>query len=738
MPRVFVLISALLLGADSSRGADGSPGPSFVNDVVPLLTKLGCNQGACHGKAAGQNGFRLSLRGYAPEQDHASITRESAGRRINPAVPEQSLLLLKPIGLARHDGGKLLTVGSREHQLLLAWLRAGAPGPKADEPKLTRIVLTPAGRAAKTGDTIALQAEAQFSDGSRRDVTWLTRFDTNDAAVVTVTPDGVASVRGSGETVVRASFQTEVATAIITAPFPQTVSPERYKISGTAIDEHVYRKLAALNVEPSDLCDDASFIRRASLDAMGTLPTPAEVRSFLADADVRKRAKLVDELLDRPEWVDYWTLQLCDLLQNRKERDHDVRGPKGVRTFHEWVRRQLSANRSWDAIARDVLTATGPTTTNPAVGYFIVTVGEQREAHRSEVVASVAQSFLGTRIGCAQCHNHPLERYTQDDYYHFAAYFSRIRFERKESKDGPSMLRVSHPDPNQNRTPVGVSQPRTGKFMAPQPLDHSELAVTPQEDPRTKLAAWITGTKNEYFSGAMVNRVWRHFLGIGLVEPVDDLRATNPPSNPELWLYLNREFVGHGFDLKYLMRLILNSRTYQLESATRPGNRADTRYYSHYYARRLPAEVLADAICAATGVPDQYPGYPLGLRAIQLPDPSVKSSFLALFGRSDRVTACACERGADVAMVHTLHLLNGDDVARKIEAPDGTLARLVKEKKEPNAIVDDLFFATLGRIPTAEERARIGDWIKGKPFDAAALADVFWALLNSKEFVFNH
>src|SRR5262249_3329364 len=378
----------------------------------------------------------------------------SSRRRTNPAVPEESLLLQKPLGLARHEGGKLLAVGSREYQVLLDWLRASAPGPRAAEPKLEKLSLTTRAGSQKPGDTQALKVEAHFSDGSRSDVTWLTRFDSNDAAVVTVSSDGTATIRGHGETALRASFQSEVATAIVSVPFAQTVASERFKVSGTPIDEHVYRKLAALNIEPSDRCDDTTFIRRAFLDTIGTLPAPGEVRSFLSDNDAGKRAKLIDDLLTRPEWVDYWTLQLCDLLQNRKERDHDVRGAKGVRTFHEWVRRQLAANRPWNELARDILTASGPSTTNPAVGYYVVTVGEHREADRSEVVASVAQAFLGTRIGCAQCHNHPLERYTQDDYYHFAAYFSRIRFDRKESKDGPTTLRVSHPEPNQNRMPV--------------------------------------------------------------------------------------------------------------------------------------------------------------------------------------------------------------------------------------------------------------------------------------------
>jgi hypothetical protein len=726
-------VLTLLASAFPVRAADALSPPSFVNEVVPLLTRLGCNQGACHGKAAGQNGFRLSLRGFAPEQDYASLTREFAGRRLNPAAPEASLILQKPSGSAPHEGGKLFNADSRAYRLLLGWIKAGTPGPKSDEPTLMRLHVSPPAWTARPGERRALRVDADFSDGSRRDVTWLTRFDSNDAAIATVSPAGVVQAPGHGETAIRASYQTEVAIALVTSPWDVQVPAPRYDVAKQPLDELVFAKLAALHIDPSDLCADETFIRRAFLDAIGVLPTPAEARAFLADANPNKRSKLIDELLQRPEWVDYWTLQLCDLLQNRKERDHDVRGPKGVRAFHDWIRRQVAANRGWDDIARDVLTASGKTSSNPAVGYFIVTVGEQREAHRSEVVASVAQAFLGTRIGCAQCHNHPLERYTQDDYYHFAAYFSRIRLNRQDSREGPTTLRVAHPDDNQNRHPVGVSQPRTGRFMTPQPLDHSNLPVAPGEDPRVRLAAWITDPKNEAFSGAMVNRVWRHFLGVGLVEPVDDLRATNPPSNPELWRYLNREFVEHHFDLKHLMRLILNSRTYQLDSATRPGNRNDARYYSHYYARRLPAEALADAIASATGVPDQYPGYPLGLRAVQLPDPAVKSAFLAMFGRSERVTACACERGGEVAMVHTLHLLNGDDVAQKIDAADGRLAALRKENKSAEEIIEELFLTTFARRPTPAELQRV------RALGAAdSPADLFWALLNSKEFVFNH
>lgn len=728
------------LGLSRAETPNREPSPSFLNDVMPLFTRLGCNQGACHGKGAGQNGFRLSLRGYAPEMDYEWLTREFNGRRVSAASPEQSLLLRKPLGLAPHEGGTLFGIGSRPYQVLLAWLRTGMPGPNKNDPQLTRLVVQPEKRTLQPGQEQQLLVRAEYSDGKTRDVTWLSKFDSNDSGMAEVDADGLVRVRRQGETAIRASFQGLVAVVIITAPFEQIVDPARQSVRNNFIDEHVFNKLVALRIEPADLSGDAEFLRRVFLDTIGILPTPTEVREFLADKRPERRARLIDSLLHRPEFVDYWSLQLGDLLQNRKERDHDVRGPKGVQAFHEWLRRQVAANRPWDELARDVLTAGGSANDQPAVGYFIVTVGEHQEAQRSEVTASVAQAFLGTRIGCAQCHNHPLEKYTQDDYYHFAAFFSRIRLERHDLKSGkPTLLHVRGKDPKENETkaPVGVVQPRTGQFLKPQPLDRSTPAIAPGDDPRVPLAAWITDPKNEYFSGSMVNRMWRHYLGVGLVEPVDDLRASNPPTNPALWAALNKEFVAHRFDLRHIMRLILNSRTYQLASATRPGNRGDTRFYSHYYARRLPAEVLLDALSQSTGVPDQFPGYPLGLRAGQLPDPGLSSYFLSLFGRSDRVTACACERNGEVTMPQLLHLQNGASVVQKIQSGNARLARLLKMNKSQDDIIEELFLASLSRSPSDTERTAIREAFRdgGKE---EALRDLFWALLNSKEFSFNH
>jgi hypothetical protein len=730
----YALAAVAAAGSPSAVWADEKT-PSFLNEVVPVLTRAGCNQGACHGKGVGQNGFRLSLRGYAPDQDYRWLTREFDGRRIDPTTPAESLLLRKATGQTPHEGGRLFAVGSREYDLLLAWIKAGFPGPDKNDPKVSKLELTPGAKVLKPGESVRLAAVATFTDGTTKDVTWLTRFDSNDAALVAVSPGGTATARRHGATAVRAMFQTEVAVALFSMPFDRPVDPKRFETRNNFVDEHVFAKLKELRIEPSDLCSDSEFIRRVMLDACGALPTPDEVRAFVAGTDPQKREKLVDAALARPEFADYWALQLGDLFQNRRERDHDVRGVKGVRQFHIWLRQQVAANRPWDAIAKDVLTATGANTENPAVGYFIVTVGEHRQTERSEVAESVAQALLGTRIGCARCHNHPLERYTQDDFYHFAAYFSRVQLDRKDAKQGPTVLKVGAADANQDKKPVGVTQPRTGMFMKPQPLDRTPVDVKPGDDPRQTLARWVTDPANESFAGAMVNRVWRHYLGVGLVEPVDDLRATNPPSNPELWKALVKEFVGHGYDLRHLMKVILTSHAYQLSSATRPGNETDSRFYSHYYARRLPAEVMLDAICDATGVAEKFEGYPLGVRAVQVPDPGSASYFLRTFGRSERVTACACERAGDVSLPQVLHLIGGEVTTGKVAS--GWLAKALAAEKDDAKVLDELFLRTLARLPSDAERAKVRELLKDAPRDEL-FRDLFWALLNSKDFLFNH
>jgi hypothetical protein len=721
--------------------------PSFVNDVIPLLTRLGCNQGACHGKNDGRNGFKLSLRGYAPEWDHERLTRESRGRRINLASPGRSLMLQKASGQVPHGGGTLIEPDSREYRMLADWIAGGAPGPGTGEPRIERLALSPTAHTLIVGQTAQLAVTAYYNDGSSRDVTWLTQFFANDASVVEVSQAGEVRALRNGETSVRAHFDGQVAVAVMTIPFDQTVDAARLAERSNFIDEHVFNKLAALHIPPASMSTDAAFVRRVFLDVIGTLPTPAEAKAFIEDGDPNKRARLIDQLLDRPEYVDYWAQMLGDLFQNRKERDHDIRGVKGVRAMHAWLRQQVATNRPWDDLARDVLTASGSSSEHPQIGYYIVTVGENRNADQSEVVASVAQALLGVRIGCAKCHNHPLEKYTQDDYYHFAAYFAPLQIKREDSKKGPTMLSVASLEGDsggrrrqrdKKAQKIGVTQPRTGEFLQPQTLDGNRCDAQPGDDPRQELAAWIVDPDNKYFAGAMVNRTWRHYLGVGLVEPVDDLRASNPPSNPALWAALIDEFVSHDYDLKHLMRTILNSRVYQLSSATEPGNETDARFYSHYYARRLPAEVLLDAISQATDRPEEFSGYPLGVRAIQLPDPGLESYFLTQFGRSDRVTACACERRSEVTIGQLLQLQNGQSVIEKIRHPQGRLARLLGNGAVQKPIIEELFLATLARLPRPEEQAAIESATTTDGNQQEAYRDLFWALLNSKEFAFNH
>lgn len=727
----------LLLASPALLRAEDAP-VSFVNEIVPLLTRLGCNQGACHGKLAGQNGFRLSLRGYAPDWDHEWLTREFIGRRINHAVPEASLLLRKPLGEAPHEGGKLLKAGSREHQALLTWIRQGTPGPTKEDLVLRELQLLPGSRVLKVGEVQQLHVKARFSNDQWKDVTWLSQFVSNDVNVATVTADGLVRIVRPGETAVRASYLGQVAVVVLTASFEQQVKAEWYTQRNNFIDEHVFKKLESLRIPPSDACDDETFLRRAFLDTIGVLPTPEEIKSFLADKAADKRARAIDRLLDRPEFIDFWALQLGDLLQNRKESDHDVRGAKGVRNLHEWLRQQVKDNRPWDQTARDLLTVQGGSAEKPQVGYFIVTVGERGEAHHSEVVASVAQTFLGTRIGCAKCHNHPSEKYTQDDYYHFAGFFSRIRMERKDPKQGPTVLKVSANDPNQNKNPIGVVQPRTNKFLKPQPLDRTSPALSPGDDPRGELVRWMIDPKNEHFAGAMVNRLWAHFFNVGLVEPVDDMRSSNPPSNPELWKALVAEFVKSKFDRKHMMRLMLNSRAYQLASDPKAGNEKETRFYSHYYARRLPAEVFLDAVSQVTGVPERFEGYPEGIRAVQVPDPAVKSHFLSIFGRSERITPCACERNNDVTLPQLLHLQTGPTLTDKIRSANGRLSSLLKSKLNNRELTEELFLAAASRRPRPQEITLIENLLAQNENRDNVFQDLIWALVNSREFAFNH
>jgi len=735
-PMALSLAALALVAADSPPVAE-RPAPSFVADVVPVLTRLGCNSGGCHGKMAGQNGFKLSLRGYAPELDHVAITRDAKGRRIAKSRPRESLLLAKAMMRVPHGGGQKLKAGTPEHQTLLAWIAAGAPGPTGKEPVVTRLEIEPAAATYAPGRSVALSLRAHDSAGGVRDVTRLALFKSNEEGLARVDEGGRVEALRPGATSVMASFMGEVAVHVVTTPYDQEVDEAAYSARSNFLDDHVMARLRQLRLEPSPPCDDATFLRRASLDLTGSLPTPEAAAAFLDGPSPARRAALVDRLLEGPEFVDYWSMAWGELLQNRRERDQDRRGRKGVRGFALWVREQVRVNRPWDELVRDVLTARGPLNDEPAGGYFLV------NRKPEELAESVAQAMLGTRIACAKCHNHPLERHTQDDYYGMAAFFSRVKLDGKQTDQGPA---VDLGMPGRRRRgdgaraeAIGMTQPRTGKFLAPRPLDRSPLAIEAGQDPRAALAAWMTAPTNRAFARSIVNRVWKRFLAVGLVEPVDDLRATNPASNEPLLDALCDDLVAHRFDLKRLMRLIVSSRTYALSSETLPTNAADRTFASHYLPRRLPAEVLADALAAVTGLPEAYEGHAVGIRAVQLPDPQVRNDLLETFGRPDRVTACACERAADVTMPQALHLMNGDALNRRLADSEGRLAGLLGSKKPDREVVDALFLAALSRRPSESQSRTIEATLAAATDDRAEVfRDLAWALVNSKEFLFGH
>lgn len=722
---LFIFLIPLL--SQSIRAGDV---PSFNREVLPLLTRLGCNQGACHGKGAGQNGFRLSLRGYAPDQDYAWLTKEYMARRTDRAFPEESLFLRKVTGLAPHEGGKLFSIGSPAHTLFAKWIKAGMPGPDSREAALRSLEIQPGSVVMEPGQTMDFTAMATFADGSKMDVTWLSRFDSNDPGMMQCNTSGQAKALRPGITAIRSAYGSEVATSAIRVPYGKSMVEG--PVSQHPIDKILGARLKSLGLPPSAICDDYTFLRRSTLDATGLLPNQDQIRIFFEDKNPNRRANHIDRLLRSAAFVDRWTLFLADLLQNRKERDHDVRGVQGVRSFHAWLREKVMADAPWDQITREVITASGSVLDSPQVGYYLVTVGEHQDPTRSEIPASSAQAFLGIRIGCAQCHNHPLERYTQDDYYHYAGFFSRLKLDRKEPEKGLTQLVGTRPD-----SKPGTNQPRTGQFLPPQPLDRSRTKLEKDSDPRIALAQWMTGPARKQLAAAMGNRIWRELFGRGIVEPVDDLRATNPPVDPELFELLACELDKGGMSIRHLIRFVMNSQTYQRSSTTLPGNSDDLKLFSHYPARRLPGEQLLDAISQVTGIPDPFPGYPIGIRAQQIPDPTFPSYFLKVFGRSERVTACACEREGEVTLPQLLHLQNNVEIQGKIRHPKGVLKSALKENTPPLEIAQNLHLLALGR-PMDPKVIKIMEKELEANKPEEVLADLLWALLNSKEFAFQH
>ncbi len=706
-----------------------APTYSFVNDVAPTLAKLGCSGGTCHGAASGKGGFKLSLRGYAPEQDFLAIVKVLSGRRITREAPERSLFLRKPLGELPHRGGTVIAKNSPEHQLLLGWLEQGAPGPIEKEPPLAKIEVLPGDRVLLPNETQRLLVRATYTDGRTEDVTHRALFSVNDPAIASVTDDGTAKQLRSGETAVLAKYRDKLTIVRLSAPFPNQIKDSAFTARTNYIDDAVNTKLKALHIEPSGRCTDSEFLRRASIDLIGTLPTETEARAFLDDKAPNKREKLIESLLTRPEFGLIWALKLGDLFTLRREN----MSRKYAMQFQAWLAEQLNAGVGWDTLATKILTASGPLDENQA-GLFWLSRVPQKPNQGYWVRATenstelIAQTFLGQRIGCAKCHNHPSEKFTQDDYYHFAALFQQVSGGGENEEGIPERLEAKH-DPN-------LRHLRTNEISEPRPLDRSALVFAKDEDRRVKAAAWLVAQDD--FARNAANRLWARCFGRGVVEPVDDLRSTNPASNEPLLTALAADLRRNNFNIKALLKTICLSTTYQRTSTATPTSRLDTRYFSHYLPRRLPAEELADALAQVTQVPDRYQGQPEGARAIEVADAEIPSVMLDTFGRPPRILSGESERTCEPALGQALALLNSREVQDKLTHSGGIIPQLVKAKKTNVEILDTLFLAALARYPKPAERLSLEAQLTAAKNRDEALQDALWALLNSPEFLFNH
>jgi hypothetical protein len=696
---------------------------SFRNHVQPVLAKTGCSAGACHGAAAGQNGFRLSLRGYDDDGDFAALTRNALGRRVNPSDPGRSLMLLKPTGALPHKGGKRFEVGSPEYRVLSEWIAAGTPKSSESDARIERITILPSSVRLQAGDTQPLLVTAWFSDGHTEDVTRWTKYTAANASVAQIDEQGRVTVTGQGEGAITAWYLSRIAVATITVPFTDPPRPEAFSslAGGNFIDELVLEKLRSLNLPPSGDCGDTAFIRRLFIDAMGVLPTAAEVKAFAADNSPNKRDALIEKVLARPEFVDYWTYKWSDLFLVSSKR----LSTPAMWAYYQWIRSNVSANTSWDQFSRQVITARGSSLEHGAGNFYVL------HDDPLTLTETTSLAFLGMSVNCARCHNHPMEKWTNDQYFGMANLFARVRLKAGTHDGEVTVFADSEGE---------LIQPLTGKPQAPRPLDGNPLPPNFSGDRREALADWLVSRDNPYFAKAIVNRIWANYLGAGLVENVDDLRATNPASNEKLFAAAASYLADHHYDLKELMRAILRSKTYQRTSEALRENASDTRFYSHYYPRRIAAEVLLDAIAQATDSPTVFPNYPAGYRASQLPDANVESYFLKTFGRPERNATCSCERTVEPSITQVLHLANGNTINARLSDPKNRISKLLEQKAVPSVLVEEAYYATVSRPPSSTESAKLVA-ILAEASDAekrTALEDVYWALLSSKEFLFNH
>ncbi|HEX5103677.1 MAG TPA: DUF1549 and DUF1553 domain-containing protein [Pirellulaceae bacterium] len=692
---------------------------SFRRDVIPALTKAGCNAGACHGSFQGRGGFRLSLLGFDPEADYETIAVDSRGRRVLPTSPASSLLLLKATGAVPHGGGVRLTADQPAYAILHDYIAAGLPAPSADEPRIAGLDVSPLDAVLQPGESTHLQVTARWSDGSTRDVTEWALFDARDATATEVTREGQLTSLRPGKASASVRYLGQVASVAITTPFgpppPIEFMPANY------IDELVLVEWQRMGVRPTALCSDGEFLRRAHLDLIGTLPTADEVRTFLASTDPDKRKKLIDALLERPEYGDYWSLKWGDLLRVHRR----YVGEKGLGSFGGWLRQSIRENKPLDQLAKELLTAQGNLFSNGPVAYFLV------DTKPEELAETTAQLFLGVRLQCARCHHHPMEVWGQDDYYGLAAFFTRLEVRENGDKGRFGGMHIVRPVAKAMKDLQVASPPRL--FGQTTPLDP---AATP--DVRQQLAEWLTAKDNPFFARNFANRYWAYLLGRGLVQPIDDMRATNPASNPALLDALSKDFAEHGYDAKHLLRTIANSRVYQLATDLAPEIDKDGALFTHHVPRRMPAEVLLDAINQVTGHVETFPGQPPGTRAISLPDPAVDSDFLTMFGRPLRNNPCECARESSPDLLQALHLINNQELQSKIAGDKGRLAGLIAGQKTDDQMIEELYLSTYARLPTAGESAAIRELAADVTSRKEMFEDLLWTLLNSPEFTFNH
>jgi len=739
----FIWVAIAILAAPlPARCSDASANAlphriSFHNDVMAVLSKAGCNAGPCHGNANGKAGFKLSLRGEDPEWDFNALARDMFGRRVNPEDPDRSLILLKPTTQLAHEGGQRFRKGSVEYATLRGWIAEGLPADPPETPALSRLEVSPTEKILFDPDgEVQLQARAVFSDGSIRDVTGMAVYDTANG-LVKVTHDGLVQRQDYGETTVLVRYlraQVPVRVAFVPAR-PGWVWSE--PSVNNYIDEHIFAKLRTLRINPSGLCTDQTFVRRAYLDLLGILPTAREARAFVADQRADKRSRLVERLFTRPEFADFWALKWADLLR-AEERLLDR---KGIEAFQRWLRQGIAENKPLDRFARELIAARGSTYENPAANFY--------RAVRDPVARSeaVAQVFLGTQLHCAQCHNHPFDKWTQEDYYDWADVFARVGYKvlenrRRDNNDG-------HEFKGEQIVFVAnkgeVKNPRTGKAAHPRFLGGQKPLTDDSDGELDALAAWITSPDNPFFARAQVNRIWFHLMGRGIVDPIDDFRATNPASHPALLDALAADLVKHQFDLRHLIRLIMNSRTYQLSATPNESNRDDDVDFSRAYVRRLTAEQLLYCQSEVVGVPVKFNGYPPGLRAAQLPGAlserrrdqkmSEVDSFLEIFGKPPRLLTCECERSGDTTMGQAFQMISGPAINELLDAPNNRLGRLLSSGQSDRDIVEELYWTALTRPPADKELNRVTVLLEKSNDKRRALEDVTWALLNAKEFV---